>query len=286
MSEAAPAVLPGPCGPNVPAPMSALGVSAHLMTLETGLFCIVQSRAAAPPDGSGLPAVRVSPPPGGHDGVAISSFRADGWLGGQDEAALVRITEGPAQILVTIYQSPARDGKAAPKLQVLRLTPEREPQAAENRPGPPPPDAASPRFDVLAHVQGRGDVLGRFGEWIGTPGSRLAIEGFGLSPGDALTAGEIEYQAILGRSWASPWVEGGAFCGSRGMALPLLGLRVRLRGRAAEALACGYAATFVDGSSAGPVAAGEACHSPSLAPLEALRITLTPRASPAILPAS
>jgi hypothetical protein len=32
--------------------------------------------------------------------------------------------------------------------------------------------------------------------------------------------GDIEYQAVLGRGWLSPWIEGGKFCGSRGMALP------------------------------------------------------------------
>ena len=51
----------------------------------------------------------------------------------------------------------------------------------------------------------------------------------GIAPED------IEYQAVLGRNWLSPWVEGGKFCGSRGMALPLLGLKVRLKGAAAKA---------------------------------------------------
>ena len=51
--------------------------------------------------------------------------------------------------------------------------------------------------------------------------------------------------------WLSPWVEGGKFCGSRGMALPLLGLSVRLKGTAAKAFECSYSATFVDGSAVG-----------------------------------
>ncbi len=257
------------------------------MTLDTGLFCIVQSRAArTPQDGSGLPGVRISPPPGEPHGVAISSFRDDGWLGGQEEAALVRVTNGPAQILVTIYQSPAHGSEAAPRLQVLRLTPDREPpppaEALTTRPAPEVPAAAVPQKpDMLAHVQGEGDVAARFGEWIGTPGSRLSIEGFGLSARDAIAASDLEYQAVLGRNWTSPWVEGGTFCGSRGMALPLLGLRVRLRGRAAEAFECCYRATFVDGSRVGPVASGEACQAPSFAPLEAFQLIMTPRAAAA-----
>ena len=59
-------------------------------------------------------------------------------------------------------------------------------------------------------------------------------KGFAIAPVADGPAEDIEYQAVLGRGWLSPWVEGGQFCGSRGMALPMLGLRVRLRGAGAE----------------------------------------------------
>jgi hypothetical protein len=82
---------------------------------------------------------------------------------------------------------------------------------------------------------------------------------------------------VLGRGWLSPWVEGGQLCGSRGMALPILGLRVRLRGEAAETFDCEYSATFTDGSSVGPMAAGETCEAESFAPIEAFQFTVRPR---------
>ena len=82
---------------------------------------------------------------------------------------------------------------------------------------------------------------------------------------------------MLGRGWLSPWVEGGKFCGSRGMALPLLGMRIRLKGLAAASYDCSYAATFVDGTTIGPVAAGEACEAESLAGLEAFQVVLRRR---------
>ena len=82
---------------------------------------------------------------------------------------------------------------------------------------------------------------------------------------------------MLGRGWLSPWIEGGKFCGSRGMALPLLGLKVRLKGGAAKTHECSYAATFVDGSSVGPVPGGETCEAESLAALEAFQVTISPR---------
>jgi hypothetical protein len=103
------------------------------------------------------------------------------------------------------------------------------------------------------------------------------VEGFGLSPDGAITAADIEYQGVLGRNWLSPWVQGGKYCGSRGMALPLLGLRVRLKGDAADRFDCSYAASFVDGTEVGPVTMGEPCEADSLAPLEAFQILIQPR---------
>jgi hypothetical protein len=97
-----------------------------------------------------------------------------------------------------------------------------------------------------------------------------------VAPSAGVTPADLEYQAVLGRDWLSPWVEGGQFCGSRGMSLPLLGLRLRLRGEAAKNFECSYSATFVDGSSIGPVPAGEACQVESLAALESLMIAITP----------
>ena len=77
---------------------------------------------------------------------------------------------------------------------------------------------------------------------------------------------------MLGRGWLSPWIEGGKFCGSRGMALPLLGLKVRLKGAAAKSHECSYSATFVDGSTVGPVPGGETCEAESLAAMEAFQV--------------
>ena len=70
---------------------------------------------------------------------------------------------------------------------------------------------------------------------------------------------------------------GRKFCGSRGMALPLLGLKVRLKGASAKTHECSYTANFVDGSAVGPMPAGEACEAESLAALEAFQIVIRRR---------
>jgi hypothetical protein len=61
------------------------------------------------------------------------------------------------------------------------------------------------------------------------------------------------------------------------MALPLLGLRVRLQGEAADNYELTVEASFIDGTTAGPVGQDETCEGATLAPLEALRVTLTPK---------
>jgi hypothetical protein len=327
LEKAKQAVQPASAAPDASNRVAELQVSAHLMTLETGLFCVFQTQGSPQQDpATGLPGVRITPAPGlagRPEAVSVSTFREDGWLNGT--AALVRVTDGSAQILVTIYQQKGMD--AAPRLQVLRLsgepnassdaavaangrapsgnapsgngqagqvaagqaqagkTPSGNGQAGRVAAGQAPaghvaaaqaaPPAANPA--VMAHVQRMGDVGCSLGEWLGQKGSRQWVEGFGLAPLDGVAPEDLEYQAVLGRNWLSPWVESGKFCGSRGMALPLLGLKVRLKGAAARTLECSYAATFVDGSEIGPVTGGETCEAESLAALESFQITIHPR---------
>jgi hypothetical protein len=268
-----------------------LKVSAHLMTLQPGVFCVYHSEGSPGPDpATGLPGARLTLPPGPTArNVSIRSFREDGWLGGLESAALVRVTDGPAQILMTVYQMPDR-GRSAPKLQVMRLADSAVTAAAV--PELPALVAAQPKSletvtggregavaqepEIAAHIQMRGDVLARLGDWVGERGSQRWVEGFAVAPRDQIHPDEIEYQAVLGRGWLSPWAEGGQFCGSRGMALPILGLRVRLRGGALATHAVEVSASFTDGTAVGPVAAGEPCEATSLAPLEAFQILVRP----------
>jgi hypothetical protein len=251
-----------------------LRVSANLMSLDTGVYCVFPAPGSRTPDpATGLPGVRITRCPGmvgRPEAVCISTFRDDGWLDGT--AALVRVTDGPAQVLVTIYQAAGQPAENAPRLQVMRLT--ADPAAAVEPPAPTPKEREA---DVMAHIQAMGDVPGQFGEWIGKRGSRAWIEGFGISDKSAIAPGDVEYQGVLGRGWLSPWVNNGKFCGSRGMALPLLGLNVRLKGVAAKEYTVRYSATFVDGSAVGPIEEGTACESPGLAAMESFLIELVPK---------
>ncbi len=136
---------------------------------------------------------------------------------------------------------------------------------------------AVPAVGVLAHVQNVGDVHGNFGAWVGTPGSRKWIEGFCVTPAEDIAPEDLQYKAVFDSTWSSPWMASGRFCGSRGVAVPILGFGVRLRDAAASGFVCEYSATFVDGSVAGPVGDETLCQADSLAPLEAIRIVVRRR---------
>jgi hypothetical protein len=273
--------------PSAQRMVTELKVTAHMMQLDRGVFCIFHTPGGPVPDPeTGLPGVRVSRAPAvGPDMLDISTFNPDGWLGGEGSAALIRVSVDRAQVLVTIYQA-ANSQTEAPQLQVMRLGDAPAPVRAGAVPRPvavagqavtgpaqPSPETA----EVSAHVQRRGDVLTQLGEWMGERGSQSWIEGFAISPKHDITPADIEYQAVLGKGWLSPWSEGGQYCGSRGMALPILGLRVRLKGDAAERFDCQVTASFTDGTSIGPLDGDETAEAPSLAPLEAFRVEILPK---------
>ncbi len=274
--------------------------------------------------GAGLPAVRVSlppGPPGRRETLTISPLRGDGWMTATDEPTLVRVPSGGAELLVTLYWSSADGGATAPALKLTRLNPDAPGQGAPTQgmpqgmpqggaplgtpqgtpvgmplgvmpqqgmpaalfgglpaPGAPPglfPPARA--AEIVAHIEGVGDVDGKLGDWVGMRGSGRAIEGFSITPSQGIAPGDFEIRAVLGRDWLSPWLPGGSFCGSRGLALPLRGFCLRLRPTGAARIDLACFARFVDGSEVGPLGSDRPCVAPSLAPLEAFQVVPRPR---------
>lgn len=109
------------------------------------------------------------------------------------------------------------------------------------------PDGAA-EFLVRAHVSLRGDVSGGRGSWIGGPEAPGRIEGLEIRG----IGGELalEYQvATAGRTggW-SAWMPAGTYAGSRGKAIPLIGLRLRLKESAPAHLELKAEALFLGAS--------------------------------------
>ncbi|WEQ55229.1 hypothetical protein LV564_14150 [Komagataeibacter nataicola] len=248
---------------------------ARLMRLEAGLYCLFHAALSAPMSFGKLTGMRVSTPPGS-DGVRVSTFDAQGWIGASAGAALVMVPAGGGAVLVTTYHEHDAPGEL-PALQIVRLGSPAAARPAASQPARVAQAAPAPAAgSMIAHIQHRGDVQADLGAWMGESGSGHWLEGFAIQPAPGVAPADLEYQAILGQDWFSPWVSGGAYCGSRGMALPLLGLRVRLKGAAAQACECQVEASFTDGSRIGPVVDAPVMAA-TQAPLEAFRVVVRPR---------
>ncbi len=291
--------------PGDPTQIPGMNVASRTIRLDPGLFALSLPQGPSDP-AQGLPAARVSLPPGpsGQRGaVRILASRDDGWMTIGDEPTLLRAPSGGGHAMVTLYWAGTM---APPAMKLERVN--TDPSAASMSGGTVPGSGAqgfgaqgfgtpglggqglggqglggqaglAPQPEIVAHIEGHGDTDGRFGEWVGRRGSGRAIEGFSLTPRMGLTPDDFEIRAVLGRDWLSPWLPGGHFCGSRGLALPLRGFCLRLRSQAAARLDFACMARFVDGSEIGPAGSGQICAAPSFAPLEAFQIGLRPLAA-------
>lgn len=99
-----------------------------------------------------------------------------------------------------------------------------------------------PKLSVMAHVALRGDVEAHDGEWIAGPSAPAPLEGLELRCG--VRDLEIEAQVLSAGEW-SQWRSAWSYMGSRGRAMPLSGVRIRLSGPAASQLSLEADALFL-----------------------------------------
>ncbi len=251
-----------------------IDVSAQLISLEPGLFTItvVAPKVVRTEGGMVLPCVRFDPlPASGAERTFVSSLTETSLLVASAPPAYLRVTGRRSSVLLTTYK--ASGPMPPPEIHITVVEP---------RPSSPAvPDLraadalASAPLTLLVHVQNHGDLLCVGGAWGAAPDSEGAIEGFAVTLGPDLPRASIEYQAVLGQDWSSPWMEEGEFCGSRQMALPLLGARIRLRGQAAADFVCRVWGRF-DGAEHGPFEDGAACEAGGML-LSGLRVAVVPR---------
>jgi hypothetical protein len=273
-----------------------LEVSVQILNFEPGLYRMsyTSQRGDQAASGNGFPWAKLEVPPGAKPGQSIIAVQGEsGWLARTGDAALVQVAGERAPLLLTIYQVPGAN--VPPEFKVQRLDVQAAPAVQRELPVTLAPAAASPDglagaagtatlISGLAHVQGR-DIVGGADGWIGVPGGGMPLEGFALSFAGSPNAGVgsvgvgdvgVEYSATLGPDWSTPWARDGAFCGSRGLALPLLGLAARLVGAGAENLDLRGLVRFVGGREIGPISIGDVCAAPDSAPIEAFRLIVTP----------
>lgn len=241
--------------------------TASTVTLDPGLSAVDISVPPMPPYTLGrvsLPLIWLSQPGGGnHDRVKIltASGRDDNWLPPTGDLIVVHAPVGGGQLTVTVFGPPGRPVPAA-AMTVRQLSRTELPPIHTAEAPLAPARAISGkdvRLEVLAHIERRGDQIFPGTGWIGTPGSRLRIEGFMIRPLDEVTPSDIEYQMLAPDGNEGPWVRSPLFCGTRGRSLRITGFAVRLSARLQGHVTVEYSGAFFDSGISGPFKDGEAC---------------------------
>ena len=125
-------------------------------------------------------------------------------------------------------------------------------------------------------MRNRGDVPFPDGAWAGVLGEGLWIESFSVVPLEKLNPGDLEYKGLTATGVESPWVSGGAPCGTKGKGVALVGFAVRVKPQAdGTRYECSYSAAFLSGARIGPMTDGDPCVSDHQHdPLEAISVTI------------
>jgi GT2 family glycosyltransferase/glycosyltransferase involved in cell wall biosynthesis len=255
---------------------SGLIVSGEVLPLEKGIYRFSVDSAAPTRIGDegalSLPAVHVGPGPSvAPEDIEIMPGLGHGgaWLYEPQDLMVVKIKASSALMVVTSIRS---EGMAPLEISVERMDVRAPPEARRPQAAPAPEavvatgahwkaDDASPvRTRILAHVQRRGDLtFDDHQPWAGVPGEDLPIEAFSIVPLEGITAEQIEFKALTATGVETPWSLGGMLCGTRGMAVPLVGFAVRLTGEASELYDCEYRGAFRSGKIVGPISNGAPC---------------------------
>jgi hypothetical protein len=261
--------LPDFAGSPVEAKLEA---SVQVLTFEPGLYSVelLTKQEVQGANGLAMPCARLDPVD--NDGVSqarafVSTLSPGDFIRPGRFPAYLRVVRGVASVLLTIYR--VNGMQPAPELRVRRVSAAFAPNTrrlAEAHPSLP--------LQLTAHIQRTGDISVAGGEWAGEPGAGAAVEGFSVLFDAGEVQGGIEYQAMLGQDWSTPWTNVGEFCGSRGMALPLTGINFRMTGKCAERFQCRYWGGFIGRGALGPFEDGAVCNGGG-PPLESLRLVIT-----------
>jgi hypothetical protein len=134
---------------------------------------------------------------------------------------------------------------------------------------------------IVAHIRARGDMTFTEVPWAGRVAPGLWIESFAVRPMKKLGAQDIEYKGLTGSGFETPWLSDDKMCGTKGMAVPLVGFAARLKpGPATAGYDCEYSGYFQSGVTVGPLRNGAPCRSTvGNDPLEGIQVRLTKRLS-------
>jgi hypothetical protein len=272
--------------------MSVTVTAVNLLQVGEGLYALRIGEITATPatiGGMTVPAAQVCVPPGGDaDGVEIiASYPGSGpWFGMAGGTVILRSPPGGGEVIVTVYCAPGQNA-TGPSIDLQRIDgPEDVAGGADSTLIAANPIARQPAHgvtrdvptEILLHIERAGDRLFPGRGWVGALGRRMRIEAFSIRPLERIEPANIEMKGFLPNGGETPWIQGGALCGTRGQGLPLIGFAVRIAPGCADRFDVVYQGSFFDSGISDPCENGDPCLA-SVAddPLEAVNVRLIER---------
>jgi hypothetical protein len=270
----------------------ALSASVQVLPLPPGLY-LFSVKAAATSEVAALGKLRV---PAMHVGLGpgvrsehiefIAGPSTEGaWLFAQEDLLVARVNGAGATMILPSVRAPGGDvlsikverldgrSEAAMPVMAAAAAPVPALKAAEDS-----PDRVV-ALKIGAHIRARGDMSFVDAPWAGRVASGLWIESFSINPLERLDVQDIEYKALTGSGFETPWLSEGKMCGTRGVSVPLVGFAVRLKsGPQGAAYDCEYSGYFKSGTTVGPLRNGAPCRSTvANDPLEGIQVHIRKR---------
>ena len=292
--------------PQSPASEGELTAAVQVLPLPNGLYLFSVKAAtpniAAVTGALSLPAVHVGLGPGAPmDSVEFVAGPSThgGWLFAKGDLLVTKVKGNGTTLVLTSMRAPGGEALSI-KVERLEARADAPPtvrtgndadvsdderkgstrQATKQRKANTPDGEMLP-VRIGAHIRTRGDMMFSEVPWAGRVGSGLWIESFSIKPLERFTAQDIEYKALTGTGFETPWLSDEKMCGTKGMSTPLLGFAIRLKPSSlAAAYDCEYTGYFQSGHTVGPLRNGVPCRSSVASdPLEGIQVRLIKRST-------
>jgi len=266
----------------------ALGASVQILPLPAGLYLFSVKEAVSngrQEDGRlRVPAMHVGLGPGVRsDQVEFMAGPATNgaWLFAKEDLLVTKVGSAGATLVLTSVRAPGgevltikverledRSDEAAPVqqppvTQPLVAAAQAPSDKQKNTSTAKTNDAVPVPLHITAHIRTRGDMGFTNTPWAGRTARGLWIESFAIRPLERFSVQDIEYKALTGSGFETPWLSDETMCGTKGMAVPLVGFAVRLKASCSGAAAydCEYSGYFKSGVTVGPLRNGTPCRS-------------------------
>jgi hypothetical protein len=261
----------------------------RLVRVDEGLYALRVGEIGGIPAAVGgltVPLAHVSAPfaEDGNGVEIVASFPRRGpWLGKEGGTVILRAPAAGGYVIVTAY------GGAGQQTGELSLDLRRLDAVAAGAEAPGVLVEATGRAaaltgtrdiptEILLHIERAGDRLFPGRGWVGALGRKMRIEAFSIRPLEQLAPTDIEMKGFLPEAGETPWVPGGALCGTRGRGLPLTGFAVRVAPHRADRFDVQYQGSFFVGGISETHRNGDPCRAATANDaLEAINIRVVER---------